>query len=257
MDSIYKEISNLIESDGIAALAIVVETSGSAPQKVGAKMLVAESGKIYGTVGGGKVELETIKYAKKVAVTGKPIIKEFDLKVRKGSLGVACGGSMKIYIEPVRGVEKIIIFGAGHIGYYLSKMADMLGFKIIVVDARGEFANKSRFPQAARIYTSKNNFFKEVKINSGTFIVIATHSHKLDKEILKDCLKYNSGYTGMIGSQAKKKTVFKELQKEGISSNKLRRVSSPIGLDIKAQTPQEIAVSIMAEIVKVKNRRIK
>lgn len=250
---IYEKILEVLDKDDNAALATVVESHGSAPRDAMAKMLIFEDGSIFDTVGGGKVELYVINEAKKIIGTGKSKMLEYDLTSAPGGIGMACGGRMKIFIEDVNKMEKLIIFGAGHIAIPLVNMAKELEFDITVVDDRAQFANKKRFKNADKII-NKNfmHAFDEFKIDKRTYIVIASYSHKTDMDILRKCLEYKSKYLGMIGSKRKTKMVFDALIEEGFSKSKLSEVKSPIGISIGAETPAEIAVSILAEIVKVR-----
>lgn len=250
---IYEKILEVLDKDENAVLATVVESKGSAPRDIGAKMLVFEDASIFGTVGGGKVEFVVISEAKKIIGTGKSVLLDYDLTNNPGGIGMACGGRMKIFIEDVNKMEKLIIFGAGHIAMPLVVMAKELDFNVIVVDDRAEFAKKDRFKHADKIVTKDFiEAFKSFKVDGRTYIVIASYSHAKDTDVLRKSLEFNPKYIGMIGSKRKTKMVFDALLKEGFSESKLNKVKSPIGISIGAETPAEIAVSILAEIIKVR-----
>lgn len=251
--AIYEKILEVLNHDQDAVLATVIESKGSAPRDVMAKMLVFENGEIFDTIGGGKVELFVIDEARKIMGTGKSKVLDYELTTSPGGIGMTCGGSMKIFIEDVNKMEKLIIFGAGHIAIPLVNMAKELEFETIVVDDRSAFANRKRFKNADKIINK--NFieaFKELKIDKRTYIVIATYSHRADVDILRKSLEYKPKYLGMIGSKRKTKTVYDTLIEEGISKTRLSKVKSPIGISIGAETPAEIAVSILAEVVKTR-----
>ncbi|MFH1454194.1 MAG: XdhC/CoxI family protein [Armatimonadota bacterium] len=252
---IYEDIVRIIKRNGNAVMAVVVESTGSAPRRLGAKMLISEDGAAYGTVGGGKVELTVVSEAKKLMGTGKSKLLEYDLTTAPSGLGVACGGKMKIFLDDVNKSEQLVVFGGGHIAVPLVNMAKELGFDITVVDDRSDYANKKRFKNVKVVNKGFVKAFEELKINKRTYIVIASYSHRIDQDILEKCLEYDPKYLGMIGSGRKVKTVFGALAKKGINKNRFKKVKSPIGLSIGAETPAEIAVSILAEIVKARCSR--
>jgi len=250
---IYERILEVLEKDDNAVIATVVFSHGSAPRDAMAKMLIFEDGTTFDTIGGGKVELYVMNEAKKIIGTGKSKMLEYDLTSAPGGIGMACGGRMKIFIEDVNKMEKVIMFGGGHIAVPLVNMAKELEFDVTVVDDRADFANKKRFKNADKIINKDFiKAFDELKIDKRTYIVIASYSHKTDMDILRKCLEYEPKYLGMIGSKRKTKLVFDTLLKEGFSKSKLSKVKSPIGIPIDAETPAEIAVSILAEVVKIR-----
>lgn len=255
-DIIYKNIINVLGKDENAVLAAVVESTGSAPRRTGAKMLIFENGATLGTIGGGKVEFMSVEEAKKLMGSGKSKLLEYELTSSPGGIGMCCGGKMKIFIDDVNKKEQLIIFGAGHIAMPLANMAKELDFDITVVDDRSEFATMARFKSAKKVVNEDFiKSFEKLKINKRTYIVIASYSHKQDHKILRKCLKFEPKYLGMIGSKRKTKTVFDSLVKEGFAKSALRKVRSPIGMEIGAETPAEIAVSILAEIVKIRGSK--
>ena len=249
---IYKEIVHLADAGEDAAVATVVTVSGSTPREEGAKMLVYSDGHTLGTVGGGNIERQVTREALEVIKTGKAKKLSYRLN-RTGDLGMICGGDTEVFIEPVTSATRLYIFGAGHIAVPLSKMASLIDFKVVVVDDRSGFATPERFPEAADLITSAfGESFDRLKIRPGAFVVIVTHGHKGDETVLEGVLKTQAEYIGMIGSKSKNAAVFSHLVEKGFTQADLDRVHSPIGLRIRAQTPEEIAVSILAEMIQAR-----
>jgi len=254
MPEIYQEIARITAEGGEAALATVVGASGSTPREVGAKMLVRADGSIVGTIGGGSLEAQVIKQAVKLIKQGQPQRLHFNLTAEKGGeLGMICGGDTEVFIEPILSSPTLYIFGGGHISLPLAKIGKILGFKITVIDDRAEFANPRRFPEAELILAEDfSTAFSKLKINKSSYIVIVTRGHQYDELVLELALKTEPRYIGMIGSKTKNKAVFSHLLAKGISQEQLNKVHAPIGLEIFAQTPEEIAVSILAEVIKAR-----
>ena len=256
MADLYDEIMKAKSEGKNAALATIIGAKGSTPREQGAKMIIYEDGKIWGSVGGGCLEAEVWQEAMKVMAEEKPRTVHFDLTGKEAEeSGMICGGIMDIYIEPLMPTPKVFIFGGGHISLYLSKISVMAGFQVAVLDDRPMFANKERFPEAEEIFAEEFPFIlPKLKIHKASYLVIVTRGHAYDQEVLEWALGTDAGYIGMIGSRRKIQTVYTNLKEKGIPEEKLKRVHAPIGLDIGALTPEEIAVSIMAEIIKVRRR---
>jgi xanthine dehydrogenase accessory factor len=254
MDDIYQEIVRVKAEGGEAALVTIVSASGSTPREEGAKMLVRPDGSIFGTIGGGSLEVQVIKEAIGVIKEGKPKRHHFTLTAKgAGELGMICGGDTEVFIEPILTQPALYIFGGGHIALALAGMGKLCGFDITVIDDRPEFAQAERFPEAEVILAEKfSESFSRIKIDRLSYIVIVTHGHKHDEVVLEWAVGTPARYIGMIGSKTKVKTVFSHLLSRGITQEQLDSVHSPIGLEIGAQTPEEIAVSILAEIIKVR-----
>ena len=249
---IYREIVRLAEAGEDAAVATVIMASGSTPREEGAKMLVYADGRTLGTVGGGNIEKVVTHEAMAVINSGQPKKLEYKLNP-KGELGMICGGDTEVFIEPVRAAPRLFIFGGGHIGIPLAKMASLADFKIVVVDDRPEYATNERFPDAAEVIVSDfESSFEKLKVAPGSFIVIVTHGHKGDETVLEGALKTPAKYIGMIGSKTKNEAVFSHLLAKGFTQADLARVHAPIGLHIRAQTPEEIAVAILGEMIQVR-----
>jgi xanthine dehydrogenase accessory factor len=254
MQDVYKAAYKIISEGAEAAIVTVVAASRSTPRGVGTKMLVRADGSLTGTIGGGGVEAAAIRIAANVIRTGKPELHHFDLVPDKEP-GMVCGGEMDIFVEPLALTPTLFIFGGGHISLAIAKIAGMLGFKIAVLDDRAEFANRERFPEAELVLAGDlEKAFSNLPIDRLSYIVIVTRSHKDDQKVLEQAIKTPARYIGMIGSKTKVKAIFKNLQEKGIEPKLLDNVHTPIGLEIYAETPEEIAVSILAEIIKIRRQ---
>lgn len=253
MKDIFEEIVEIKNKGQKAALATIISSRGSTPREQGSKMLIRKDGSIFGSVGGGKLEAMVIIEGLKVISTGKIARLHFDLSsADAGEAGMICGGDADILIEPVMPPKTIYIFGAGHISIPLYQIGKLLDYSLVVIDDRAEFANEKRFPGADRVYAINfKQALRKLKINNSAYIVIVTRGHAYDELVLEWAVKTNAAYIGMIGSKTKVKTIFSHLKGRGISQSRLDKVHAPIGLEIGAETPAEIAVSIMAEIISV------
>ena len=254
MTDIYQEIVRVKEAGQEAALVTIVSASGSTPREEGAKMLVRPDGTIVGTIGGGNLEAQVIKEAIMVIKQGQPKRIHFTLSDKEASeVGMICGGDLEVFIEPILTAPTLFIFGGGHISLSLARMGKLIGFKITVIDDRAEFANAERFPDAETVLTGDFiTIFPKLKIDKTSYIVIVTRGHQHDELVLEWAVGTPAKYIGMIGSKTKVKTIFSHLLAKGVSQETLDSVHSPIGLGIGAQTPEEIAVSILAEIIKIR-----
>jgi len=251
MEDIYKEIVRLKSNGECAALATVISTTGSTPREQGAKMLIRQDGSIIGTIGGSILEGQVREEAKNVIRERKAKIFHFDLTGKKED-GMICGGKADVYIEPIIPKPILYIFGGGHISFSLARIGKMLDFQIVVIDDREEYANPERFPEADKtIANDYTNAFPQISVDKSSYLVIMTRGHAFDQTVLEWAITTDAKYIGMIGSRKKIKTIRDNLIAKGIAENDLKRVHSPIGLAIGAETPEEIAVSIMAEIIKV------
>ena len=258
MLEVLKEALRKVDKGETIALVTIVETKGSTPRGVGAKMIVGKDSLIAGTIGGGETEARVIEEAKQAIKEGKERLLTYHLTKEEAALdkGAICGGDMKVFIDILQPKEEVLIFGAGHIAVCLSRLAKMVGFKVTVIDDRKEFANKDKFPEADEIIAEIiGKALNHIKISPATYIVIVTRGHLKDEEVLASVIRSSAAYIGMIGSRKKNATVFQRLTKKGISQEELDKVHTPIGIDINAQTPEEIAVSIMAEIIQVRRKK--
>ncbi|MDP2718207.1 MAG: XdhC/CoxI family protein [Dehalococcoidia bacterium] len=254
MQDIFEEIVKIKKEGGEAALATIIITRGSTPREQGSKMLIKKDGTVIGSVGGGCNEAEVWQEAMKVMEEGKPKVLHFDLTGRQvEEEGMICGGTMDVYLEPVLPQPSVTIFGGGHISLSLVKIAKLVGLDVTVIDDRPTYANKERFPEADNIIALEfSEAIAQLGINKNSFLVIVTRGHAHDEDVLEWALNTPAKYIGMIGSKKKVKTVFDHIIARGGNENALKRVHAPIGLPIKAQTPEEIAVSIMAEIIQIR-----
>ena len=253
MPDIFEEVATLRREHKRAALATVVGGEKGSPGKTGFRMLVYPDGKISGTVGGGLLEAKIREEALRCISDRKPRLLELALDDESAdSIGVLCGGQVKVFIEPIHGSSSVYVFGGGHIAVPLVQFARTLELTVVVVDDRQDFANKERFPQADEVKLGEfANVIKSVDFCEGDCVVIITRGHAHDEIVLKECLSKARlpGYIGMIGSREKIARTFANLKEQGISEELLAKVRAPIGLDIGARTPAEIALSIIAEII--------
>ena len=256
MDDIYESIANLRRRGEKAVLATIVSTSGSAPRKESAKMLVLADGKIIGTIGGGAIEYQAYQESLKLMNGNESKLAHYELTNADASKeGMTCGGIVDVFLEPIKPFPSLIIFGGGHISYFLARIGKMVDFRVTIIDDRPEFANHERFPEADEtIAEDMASVTKRLEINGSSYIVIVTRGHMKDEQVLEWAVTTPAGYIGMIGSKRKIKTSFTYLQTKGIAKEQLDKVHSPIGLAIGAETPEEIAVAIMAEIIQVRRQ---
>jgi xanthine dehydrogenase accessory factor len=249
--NIYEEIVKLQRQGHRGAVATIVNSRGSIPSFQSAKMLIRDDGSIAGTIGGGCVEAEVWQAAREVIAQEKPRTLTFDLNQDpKYDTGLVCGGTLEIFIEPVLPVPPLYIFGAGHVAAELFKAARNAGFDCVVTDDREAYANAERFPNALQVIAKDfDDALKDLSPAESSYIVIATRGHRDDMRVLRWAVQTPARYIGMVGSKRKAITVFRELTHEGLNPELFSRVHSPVGLDIGAVTPEEIAVSIVAELV--------
>jgi xanthine dehydrogenase accessory factor len=252
MEKVLLEAIKSLKNGQPCALATVVESAHGTPQKIGAKMVVFSNGSCFGTVGGGLNEEKVRKECLKAIKNQKYSLVPLSYSKKDGFL---CGGQIKVFIEPIIAQKRLIICGAGHIGLPLSIIGKTLGFNVTVLDNRKAFANKQRFPHVDSIICDRfTKGLSKIAINQNTLIVLITASHDSDFQCLTKVIHSKAGYIGVICSQAKRKEFFKKLQKLGIPNSLIKNVKMPIGLDIGALSPEEIAVSISAEIVSTMNK---
>jgi xanthine dehydrogenase accessory factor len=250
---VYGQISESIRKNIPSALVTVISHAGSTPGKEGSVMAVLSDGRTWGSVGGGDLEYTVIKQAALCIANG--IGGEYEYSLNKsGEVNMSCGGSVRIYIRVFSPSARLIIAGGGHIALQLYKLALMQNFSVIIIDHREEFANTDRFPQAAEVITADAaQTLKTLNIDNKTFIAIATHSHETDEAALRAAADSDAAYIGMIGSKKKVAAVFQRMKNDGFSDASLGRLYAPMGLNIATVRPEEIALSIISEIMLVKN----
>jgi xanthine dehydrogenase accessory factor len=256
MEDIYKKISEIVEQRIPAALVTVIHTKGSTPREIGSKMIVCEDGRNFGTIGGSMVEAKIIEEAKRCLQSGKPTQVSHNLyDLEKEDTGMVCGGVMDFFIEPLSLPAHIYIFGGGHVALPLAKFAQNVGFTYSIIEDREQFASSERFPEAKEIIIEQpGKAAANLKLKPTDFVAIVSRSHEHDYIIVKSILDKPMKYMGLIGSKAKRKQIFTKLREDGFSDDQLSTIHTPIGLEINAQTPEEIAVSIVAELIKIKNQ---
>lgn len=248
---IYEEIVKLRQEGRRGAVATIVNVHGSIPSFKTAKMLVRDDGSIVGSIGGGHVEAEVWQAAREVMESEKPRSLTFNLNESpKYDTGLVCGGTLEIFLEPILPPAVLYIFGAGHVALNLCRSAGNAGFDVTIVDDREDYASLERFPEAKAIVTKNfDEAMAAITPNEASSIVIVTRGHSDDMRILRWAVQTQARYVGMIGSKRKTITIFRELTKEGLSPTLFERVHAPVGLDIGAITPEEIAVAITAELI--------
>src|SRR6266576_607003 len=253
---IYEEIVKLRREGRRGAVATIVNVRGSIPSFKTAKMLVRDDGSIVGPIGGGCVEADVWQAARQVMEEEKPRTLTFNLNQDpKYDTGLVCGGTLDIFIEPLLPQALLYIFGAGHVSVSLYKIAKDSGFSVTVIDDRATYANRERFPDAQEVIAEDfEPAMAKLVLTEAAYIVIVTRGHRDDMRILRWAVQTKARYVGMIGSKRKTIGIFRELQKEGLSASLFERVYAPIGLDIGAGTPEEIAVSITAELIAVRRK---
>jgi xanthine dehydrogenase accessory factor len=247
---LYERIAQVMREGGLAAVATVIRAQGSVPRHEGSKMLVFPDGQIEGTIGGGEMESRVIEQARQAIREGKTQILKYDFRdPSRGDPGV-CGGEIEVFVEPIVPEASVLIIGAGHVGLALADLAHWLGYRVVVSDDRPGFATPEAVPDADEVIECEVGALPErIKINSGTYIVLATRGVQVDLAGLPALLESPAPYIGVIGSQRRWETCAKQLLDMGVAKSAIERVTSPIGLELNAETPEEIAVSIMAEII--------
>jgi xanthine dehydrogenase accessory factor len=233
----------------------IVRSSGSTPQRTGAKMLVFADGRTIGTIGGGCYENDALGRAREAIASGRAALVKYDLNDDFAQeSGLICGGQMEVYIDPIAPAPALYVIGAGHVGWHLARAAADAGFRIHVIDDREKFANADRFPAAENIEVDDiAAWLDRADLPPTAYVVIVTRGHTHDFDALRALAARDLRYLGLIGSRAKVARVFDALRAEGMPVECLARVHAPIGLDIGAITPAEIAVSILAELIAIRH----
>lgn len=241
----------VLEGGGRGALATVIRTAGSTPQQPSARLLRLEDGTLFGTVGGGAVERAVIAALEQVLDDGRARVLALDLA---RDLGMCCGGRMEVFVERIEGRPRLVVFGAGHVGRAVAALAPSIGFSVVVVDDREELNTEERFPGATRILAQPREALGELAPRPDDHLLVTTHDHRLDEEALDTYARHPHAYLGMIGSKRKVYRVIARIRSRR-ALPPLDRVYAPVGLDLGAVTPEEIAVSIAAELVAVRHGR--
>lgn len=250
MADIYEEVARM-HRDGVAGVvATVVAVGGSTPRGAGAKMIVYPDGRTLGTVGGGAIESTTIEKAREM-IGAQPTLLSFDLD---DDTGMICGGKMDIFLEPIEAGPLALVVGGGHVGQAVARVAKQAGFRVTVVDDRPEVVSEERFPFADRRLVGGTELLgSEISIDDSTFVIVVTRGHRFDRDWVEAFVDRWPFYMGMIGSAKKVARTFEHMEEAGMPRQTLDRIHAPIGLDIGAETPDEIAVSVVAEMIAVRH----
>ena len=249
-NALYEAIIQAQREGRDAVLATVIHDQGSVPRHAGSKMLIYTDGTTLGTIGGGEMESRVIEAAQDVLKTDKPVTHHYEFAdPSRGDPGV-CGGQIDVFMEPIRPEPTILIIGCGHCGQALAELAHWLGYRVVVTDDRAELCNPNVIPLAhEHINVPPEQIAKAAPIHSRTYIAAVTRGVPLDVAMLPALLESNAPYIGVMGSRRRWATAMKELKAAGVTEEALARIHAPIGLELEAETPHEIAVSIMAEII--------
>ncbi len=257
MEAVYRELVAAAERGEPVALVTIVRAHGSTPQRVGAKMLVFADGRTVGTIGGGCYENDAFWKAREALAAGRAQLVHYELSDDLAEeSGLICGGQMDVFIEPVEPTPSLYILGAGHVGGELGQLAPTVGFSVHVVDDREKFANRERFPGAVEVEAAPLvEWVQSASIPPTAYVVVLTRGHRQDFDVLRALADRPFRYVGLIGSRAKVARLTDALLEAGVSADWLRTLHAPIGLDIGAVSPQEIAVAITAELIAVRRGR--
>ena len=253
--TIYNEIQTSLKRGERVAIATVVKTAGAAPCGVGSKMLVRADGATSGSFAGPKTDGKVAQEALQAIREGHSYLTHIHLDADQGEAVGSCGATLEVFFEVLRPEPRLIIAGAGYVAQALARLASALDFRIVVVDDRRDLADPIVFDEKVQLtFGDIPQTIHELEPDESSWIVIVTRGHHLDKDALQAALETNAAYVGMIGSPSKVKRIFKDLLKEGISHERLEQVHAPIGLDLGAETPDEIALSIAAEMVMIRKK---
>lgn len=247
-----KKVLECIEKGNEAAIATITKAEGSTPRDIGAKIAVLDDGSTYGTIGGGALEKTVIDLCIESIKNGKS--RSLNIPLNKKGVEMTCGGEVDVFIDVYKNKPKLLIAGGGHVAHAIYNVASLLDFDIVVFEDREEFLTKERFPKAYELILGKiDEKLGDYSIDDNTYIVIATRGHQYDEESLEKVIDSNAKYIGGLGSKRKVATMMENLRNKGISEENINKVYSPIGLKISDGSPKEIAISIIAEILKIKN----
>jgi xanthine dehydrogenase accessory factor len=255
MKSIYQAISEIELNNETAALCTVVKSQGSTPRHTGSKMLVYPDGSFIGTIGGGDLEHRVLDEAMIAMVDGESRQLHYNMSdPSRGDVGV-CGGQVEVFVEPILPAPVVVVLGTGHVGKAVAHLAKWLGFRVAASDDRPEFCTPEMIPDADAFFpVLMQKLPDHLKITRQTYLVLTTRGSSVDAEGLGPIIKSKPGYIGVIGSKRRWLETIKKLKEKGIPQHEIEMIHSPIGLELKAETPEEIAVSIMAEILMIRNK---
>ncbi len=250
---LYEEIIRIKQKGGSAILATIISIDGKFPTRNGIKMMIKQGGEKIGNLFlNSEIEKRILGEFDSLLMGRRPRLVQFRSVKMDDSLK-----DVEILIEPISSEPTVYIFGAGHISQQLAYLAKMVKFKVVVIDDREMFANRERFPQADEVIVSNfEESFDKINIDQSSYIVIVTRGHLYDSLVLEKAIRTDARYIGMIGSKSKIRTLFKNLVEKGIKEDELKRVYAPIGIDINSETPEEIAVSIIAQLIKIRGEKL-
>lgn len=249
---LFEEIVRLKRAGTPAVLALVVESSGSAPRKAGARMLLREDGSILGSVGGGRVEQEALAVGRQVLADGQPRTLALELTPEHG---MVCGGRVLLYLEPLSGATQLVIIGAGHVGQALARAARPAGFAVTLVDPSNRDASARVAGFAAPdLRCEVDEVFAQLPVDERSAVVIAAPSHEDDFRAALAALATPAGFIGLLGSRRKKQALLDFLKDSGCREEDAARIVTPVGLEIGSETPEEIAISILAQLIAVRRQ---
>lgn len=251
MPDVWRILAEAADRGETVALATVVGVNGSAPRSSGARMVVWPDGRIAGTVGGGNFEAKVIEAALGALTTGVPT--RYAVHLTR-DLGMCCGGAMEVFVEPLRPTDRLILFGAGHVARATASFAREAGWAVTVVDDRDDQNTAERFPGCERVLTDPRRFASALDSDARAWLFVVTHDHALDQDLVEALVVRDWAWLGLIGSRAKVTKFHLRLRAAGIPAERLERLSGPVGLDIGAETPEEIAISVLAEMIRVRRR---
>jgi xanthine dehydrogenase accessory factor len=249
-DSLFGRLAELERQGKPIALATIVRASGSVPRHEGTRMLIHPDGRIEGTVGGGDLERRVIEAGLEALQDGQPKNLHYEFRdIERGDVGV-CGGEMEVFVEAIRPPATIVVVGGGHVGSAVAHLASWLGFRVVLTDDREEFANEVAVPDADEyLHAPLAELPERLEITPDTYLMLTTRGVPIDVEGLPALLGTEAGYIGVIGSRRRWEVCAKQLADSGVPSGQIERVHSPMGLELNAETPEEIAVSMLAEII--------
>ncbi len=255
MPTIYQALAEIEKNNETAALCTVVASQGSTPRHVGSKMLVYPDGRFIGTIGGGDMEHRALDEAMIAMSEGKPqTIKYSMVDPSRGDVGV-CGGTVEVFVEPILPAPLVVVVGAGHVGKAVVHLAKWLGFRVAVSDDRAEFCTPEATPGADAYYpVPMEKLTEQFKVTKRTYFVLTTRGSNVDALGLPSLLESPAAYIGVIGSKRRWATTVKALKEKGMAPEQIARIHSPMGLELNAETPEEIAVSILAEILMLRDK---
>jgi xanthine dehydrogenase accessory factor len=255
MTKLYQALAELEQKNASAALCTVIRSEGSTPRHVGSKMLVYPDGRFLGTVGGGELENRVMRAALDSIDTGKARTLSYTMAdSARGDPGV-CGGQVEVFVEPILPAPMIVVIGAGHVGKAVVHLAKWLGFRVAVSDDRPEFCTPEAVPGADAYYpVDMGRLTESLSVTRQTYLVVTSRGSGVDAAGLPSLLDSQAAYIGVIGSKRRWATTVKALKEKDVPQEKIDRVHSPMGLELQAETPEEIAVSILAEILMLRDK---